>query len=273
MDAASFERVYGSFQGFHALFAASFGRKQWREHSRNYLQALLAQAQERRNAENLPEPVGVPARAMQRFLTGARWDGDAVMGRLQEYLARPPGWLTPRRCGCSTAATSPSRAGSRREWPGSTAAGWARRPTAKPGCSWPASAHWVAPWCGELVEPGCTCRRSGPRTMPAARRRECRRTGGAAGRRLSWPWRCWRGPGSGVISGPSGLPETTPSGCRRPSVRDWRPWGCGTAGRSGRRHGLALGAGLDQSGIAEVRTPPQAQAGGRTAPDHGAAQR
>ena len=182
-------------------------------------------------------------------------------------------WRTTRRCGCSTAATSPSRAGSRREWPGSTAAGWARRPTAKPGCSWPASAHWVAPWCGELVEPGCTCRRSGPRTMPAARRRECRRTGGAAGRRLSWPWRCWRGPGSGVISGPSGLPETTPSGCRRPSVRDWRPWGCGTAGRSGRRHGLALGAGLDQSGIAEVRTPPQAQAGGRTAPDHGAAQR
>ena len=80
MDAASFERVYGSFQGFHALFAASFGRKQWREHSRNYLQALLAQAQERRNAENLPEPVGVPARAMQRFLTGARWDGDAVNG-------------------------------------------------------------------------------------------------------------------------------------------------------------------------------------------------
>ena len=24
-----------------------------------------------------------------------------------------------------------------------------------------------------------------------------------------------------------GLPETTPSGCRRPSVRDWGPWGCG----------------------------------------------
>ena len=53
MDAASFQRVYDSFQGFHALFAASFGRKQWREHSRNYLQALLVQGQERRNAENL----------------------------------------------------------------------------------------------------------------------------------------------------------------------------------------------------------------------------
>ena len=87
MDAANFERVHDSFQGFHAFFAASFGRKQWREHSRNYLRALLVQAQKRRNAENLSESVGVSARAMQRFLTEARWSDDAVIGRLQEYLA------------------------------------------------------------------------------------------------------------------------------------------------------------------------------------------
>ena len=87
MDTASFERVYDSFQKFHAFFAASFGRKQWREHSRNYLQALLVQAQERRNAENLSESVGISARAMQRFLTEARWSDEAVIGRLQEYLA------------------------------------------------------------------------------------------------------------------------------------------------------------------------------------------
>ena len=86
MDAASFERIYDSFQKFHTFFAASFGRKQWWENSRNYLQALLVQAQERRNAENLSESVGVSARAMQRFLTAAPWDDDAVMGRLQEYL-------------------------------------------------------------------------------------------------------------------------------------------------------------------------------------------
>ena len=87
MDAASLERVYDSFQKFHGFFAASFGRKQWREHSRNYLQALLVQAQERRNAENLSESVGISARAMQRFLTEARWSDDTVIGRLQEYLA------------------------------------------------------------------------------------------------------------------------------------------------------------------------------------------
>ena len=87
MDTVSFERVYDSFQKFHSFFAASFGRKQWREHSRNYLQALLVQAQERRNAENLSESVGISARAMQRFLTEARWSDDTVIGRLQEYLA------------------------------------------------------------------------------------------------------------------------------------------------------------------------------------------
>ena len=45
------------------------------------------QAGERRNAENLSESVGISARAMQRFLTEARWSDDAVIGRLQEYLA------------------------------------------------------------------------------------------------------------------------------------------------------------------------------------------
>ena len=87
MDAESFERVYDRFQQFHAFFVASFGRKQWREQSRNYLQALLVQSGERRNAENLSESVGIPSRAMQRFLTEARWFDDVVIGRLQEYLA------------------------------------------------------------------------------------------------------------------------------------------------------------------------------------------
>ena len=86
MDAESFERVHDSFQQFHAFFAASFGRKQWREHSRNYLQALLVQSGERRNAENLSETVPASARVMQRFLAESPWDDDTVIGRLQEYL-------------------------------------------------------------------------------------------------------------------------------------------------------------------------------------------
>ena len=57
-----------------------------REQSQYYLQGLLVQSQERRNAENLSEMVPVSARSMQRFLTEARWDDDAVIARLQEYL-------------------------------------------------------------------------------------------------------------------------------------------------------------------------------------------
>ena len=86
MEAGAFERVYQAFQEFHSYFAGAFGRKQWREQSQYYLQGLLVQSQERRNAENLSEMVPVSARSMQRFLTEARWDDDAVIARLQEYL-------------------------------------------------------------------------------------------------------------------------------------------------------------------------------------------
>ena len=86
MDAAAFEQVYGAFQDFHAYFAPLFGRRETRDHSRHYLQALLVQSGERRNAENLSETVPGSARAMQRFLTESPWDDDAVIGRVQEYL-------------------------------------------------------------------------------------------------------------------------------------------------------------------------------------------
>ena len=87
MDAAAFEQVYEAFGEFHTFFGPLFGRRESREHSRHYLQALLVQSGERRNAENLSESVGVSARAMQRFLSKAPWNDDGVMGRLQEYLA------------------------------------------------------------------------------------------------------------------------------------------------------------------------------------------
>ena len=86
MDAAAFEQVDGAFQDFHAYFAPLFGRREARDHSRHYLQALLVQSGERRNAENLSETVPASARVMQRFLAESPWDDDVVIGRLQEYL-------------------------------------------------------------------------------------------------------------------------------------------------------------------------------------------
>ena len=114
-------RVYDSLQEFHAFFAASFGRKQWRDHSGNYLQALLVQ-EERRNAENLSESVGISARAMQRFLTEARWS-ETVIGRLQEYFGTPGGGVGVRGSDLEIGGSGPAVL--RTRWP-----------TAM-GCSWP----------------------------------------------------------------------------------------------------------------------------------------
>jgi SRSO17 transposase len=88
MDLQEFERIEASFRQFHADFAPAFGRKQWRERSRDYLQGLLVQSAERGNAENLAEAVvGASPRVLQRFLTQARWDHQAVTRRLQQALA------------------------------------------------------------------------------------------------------------------------------------------------------------------------------------------
>ena len=100
MDVVAFERVHESFREFHAFFVLAFGRKQWREHSKNYLQALLPI----RRASTLPETVPASARASQP--TEARWDDEAVDASKNTWV---PG-LTLRRCGCSTAAIFPSRA-------------------------------------------------------------------------------------------------------------------------------------------------------------------
>ena len=63
MDAVALERVSEAFQGFHDYFVPDFGRREAREHSRHYLQALLVQSEERRNAENLSETVPASPRA------------------------------------------------------------------------------------------------------------------------------------------------------------------------------------------------------------------
>src|SRR5712692_8337646 len=86
MELQEFERVYGSFCAFHTEYAPDFGRKQWRENSQPYLQGLLVQAEERRNAENMAEALPVSARALQRFLTAARWADEAVIAHLQADL-------------------------------------------------------------------------------------------------------------------------------------------------------------------------------------------
>lgn len=86
MESVSRQQIYASFRRFHSYFRPCFGRKQYRNRSRDYLKALLAQSSERRNAENLSEVVKSSARVLQRFLTEAFWDDDALIARLLQYL-------------------------------------------------------------------------------------------------------------------------------------------------------------------------------------------
>ena len=69
----SFRAGVRVISGFSRLLRAAVGRRETREHSGHYLQALLVQSGERRNAENLSETVPGSARGMQRFLTDSPW--------------------------------------------------------------------------------------------------------------------------------------------------------------------------------------------------------
>ena len=277
MDAASFKRVYDSFQEFHAFFAASFGRKQWREHSRNYLQALLVQAGERRNAENLSESVGISARAMQRFLTEARWSDDAVIGRLQEYLAPKLGH--PEAVWVFDGSDFPKQ--------GRKSVGVARQYCGRLGkvanCQAGMFLAYVSPLGRALVDKrlylpqvwasdDARCQASG---VPAERRSYRSKTELAL-EMLAQAMELGHLE-AGWVAGDDAF-GMSPS--FRPFDKLRRTGGLGyavRAGRSGRHHGLAFGAGLDQSGISRqftsrVRAPPQTQAAGWAAPDHGGAQ-
>ena len=271
MDAASFERVYDSLQEFQAFFAASFGRKQWREHSGNYLQALLVQDQERRNAENLSESVGISARAMQRFLTEARWSDETVIGRLQEYLA--PRLGHPEAVWVFDGSDFPKQ--------GRKSAGVARQYCGRLGkvanCQGGMFLAYVSPLGRALVDKRLYL----PKSWTSDQDR-CAAAGVPEDRRnyrsktelalemlervleLGYLRAEW-------VAGDDafGMSPTF-----RPFDKLRRTGGPGDAlrvGRSGRHHGLALGPGLDQSGISRVRAPPQTQAAGWAAPDHGAA--
>ena len=183
MDAAAFEQVYEAFQGFHAYFGPLSGRRESREHSRHYLQALLVQSGERRNAENLSETVPVSARAMQRFLTESPWDDEAVMGRLQEYLA--PRLEHPEAIWVLDGSDFPKQ--------GRRSVGVARQYCGRLGkvanCQAGVFLAYISPLrqaqAGRWWTSGFTCPRAGLRTKSGVRRQRCRQTGVSTGGSLS----------------------------------------------------------------------------------------
>jgi SRSO17 transposase len=184
MDLQEFERVYPSFCAFHAEYAPDFARKQWRENSQPYLQGLLVQAEERRNAENMAEALPVSARALQRFLTDARWDDEAVIAHLQADLG--PRLNDPLAVWAVDSSGFPKQ--------GKKSVGVARQYCGALGkianCQIGVFLAHAGPRGRALVDKRCTCRRSGSRTGPAVTLPAFRGSSRSIGRRPNWLWRC-----------------------------------------------------------------------------------
>jgi SRSO17 transposase len=88
MDATTLAEVADRFGAFHQRFAPLFGRIEAQTRSAQYLQGLLVQQTDRRNAENLAEAVpGATPRTLQRLLTEAPWAHERVIEALQAWLA------------------------------------------------------------------------------------------------------------------------------------------------------------------------------------------
>ena len=226
MEAAVFEQVYEAFGDFHSCFGPLFGRREARDLSRHYLQALLVQSGERRNAENLSETVPASAGAVQRFLTESPWDDDAVVGRLQEYLG--PRLEHPEAVWVLGGSDFPKQ--------GRKSVGVTRQYCGRLGkvanCQAGVFLAYVSPSGRALVDKRLYLPESwtsDPERCAAAGVPEPRRSYKpkpvlSLPKGRSWPWRCWRGHWSEATLRPSGLLLTTPSACRRPSGRAWRPW-------------------------------------------------
>ena len=88
MDPALFADVRWQLAAFHRRFAPLFGRPEARRRGEQYLRGLVVQQTDRRNAENLADAIpGATPRALQRFLTEAPWEAEAVITELQAYVA------------------------------------------------------------------------------------------------------------------------------------------------------------------------------------------
>jgi SRSO17 transposase len=88
VDPALFVDARWRLAEFHRRFAPLFGRPEARRRGEQYLRGLVVQQTDRRNAENLAEAIpGATPRALQRFLTEAPWETEAVVAALQAYVA------------------------------------------------------------------------------------------------------------------------------------------------------------------------------------------
>src|SRR5215212_5909835 len=86
MSTVDLDALTDAFLTFHARFAPSFYRSEVRARSARYLRALVSPVQ-RKNGWQLAEAIGDPdPNGVQRLLTRARWDEDAVRDQLARFV-------------------------------------------------------------------------------------------------------------------------------------------------------------------------------------------
>lgn len=86
MPPVDLDALTEAFFSFHARFAPYFYRAEVRERSARYLRALVSPV-ERKNGWQLAEAIGDPdPNGVQRLLTRARWDEDAVRDALERFV-------------------------------------------------------------------------------------------------------------------------------------------------------------------------------------------
>src|SRR5215211_7963154 len=158
--------IRGRLEAFADDMFESLPRKDQRARGACYLRGLMLEGR-RKSVEPMAQRLGdVHYQALHHFVAVAPWDGRPVRRRLAERLVgvlEPTAWAVddtgfPKtvttRSGCST----------------STAARWARPPTASWGCrSTPSPSRPAARWTG-----GCSCPSPGRATPRGGQPARCR---------------------------------------------------------------------------------------------------
>lgn len=85
MDDIDLQALLPALEGFHTRFGRFFRRSEGRAFGRVYLIGLTLPI-ERKNAENIAEQVGAPARKLQEFLSDSPWDDEGCIGELQRFV-------------------------------------------------------------------------------------------------------------------------------------------------------------------------------------------
>ena len=160
-----------------------FARPEVRRRAAGFLRGLLGGV-DRKNGWQLAEHASeVTPAGMQRMLTRARWDPDALRDDVRDYvveqLGDPGGVLVVDETGFLKKGTK--SAGVQRQYSGT--AGRIEN------CQVGVFLAYASPRGGRWWTGSCTCPRSGPATSTAVPRRMCR-PGSALRPSRSWPSRC-----------------------------------------------------------------------------------